>query len=215
VRPHVLRWAVHGILGLAVALSAWHLAEAMRQPPQAAVQLPATAAHAHLSSEDTAEVLAQRHLFGFVAPLAAVDTPANSSVRVVGIVADADAGRSWAILDVDGNEHLAGVGDVLADGEIIAAVNADGVTLAKGSAERGVALNMPLADIHARFRTLATDVAASDGSEQPTNVRIVSTGDYRGVGGTLQALRDRILARPHARRVPSAPPMSHAVQSDD
>jgi len=89
-----------------------------------------------------AQHIAGTHLFGQnPSETAAANVPAsNTAIKVEGLVYADDQGSALAILDVDGKSGFFRVGDVLPDGERLAAIAPTAVQLTQGLAQRVIEL---------------------------------------------------------------------------
>jgi len=197
----------------------WHLVASVRAPGAAAVQQTDafTPPPPPRPSQEIAMQVAGDHLFGFAPPSATAVAPVRASqVHVLGIISTGDAASSWAILDINGNEHSYAAGSTLPDGETLVAVQPDRVTLDQGGNRYSVLWDMQQADMNAHFAIAdinamaAGNFAGTQGNKQALPPPIASTSHEQ----QLQALRQQFLSKPRLDFT-KGDPVQPAQQADN
>src|SRR5579859_1007471 len=121
VNPTGFRWTIYAALSALLSLATWQLLVTVGEKSGSILQQrpPQSPNHPQVIHRASGEEIAMRHLFGTAVPAASTATPviAASAVHVIGIIAGDDAKESWAILDINGSQHLYQVGSTLPDGE--------------------------------------------------------------------------------------------------
>jgi hypothetical protein len=151
-------------------------------------------------SQSLSDDVAARHLFGAAPATSLTIARTYSSIEVIGMLSGEDSEESLAILVIDGKQQAFKVGDSLPDGEMLSAVNKNGVTLKRDGISREIKWDMQSAEINSRFSTLSLEANAvqdSNGNEEPKPYHPEVLPHLSGQA-SAKTLRQQLLSRPRS-----------------
>lgn len=158
------------------------------------------------SATDTANAIVAAHLFGRAQQNLARTAAPAASITVDGIAAASDPKNSIAVLTLNGQSGEFHVGQVLPDGEKLAAINFDRVELADGSIVRRIALatyGTPDSQGPAAYTALLRGVGLSS----PNNNQQNASGSFAEAGAAnnpVQSLPFLPASVPNSAPLPAA-----------